>query len=381
MNSAPASTLPASSDAVAPGSPAPADAPALMPAAAGAQATANPLAFFQFLDVAPAAPAPHAVPGEAEALPQAQQAAVPDEAPAAAEPEQEAVLDQSLLAAMAMPMMPSMMTMPAAMRVFAGMPEQPRAADAAPAAAAAIPSELPQAASARPAELPPQPAVAAPVSETVQPARAMAQPAAPTPQAAPAAGVAQPAASQAETTSGEAPAPANGAIAVAAPNTANPAPRETAALTLSGPPTAWRQPLREALGERLNLQVGKHAEQAVIRLEPPMLGRVEISIRHAAGSLEVNISATHGEVLRQLNGVSEQLRNDLAGRQYSDVSVNVTQAPRAQAMAQSGAGFHADAQGRGRQQEQQQDQQNRQPGAALLDAHQPDAAFSLNARA
>jgi flagellar hook-length control protein FliK len=113
-----------------------------------------------------------------------------------------------------------------------------------------------------------------------------------------------------------------------------------------------------------------------------MLGRVEISIRHAAGSLEVNITATHGEVLRQLNTVSENLRNDLAGRQYSDVSVNVSQAPRAQAMAQSGAGLNADAQGgRGRQQEQQQDQQARQPGAALLEAHQPNTAFSLSGRA
>lgn len=149
-------------------------------------------------------------------------------------------------------------------------------------------------------------------------------------------------------------------------------------MTLSGPPTAWRQTLQDALGERLNVQLGKNAEQAVIRLEPPMLGRVEISIRHAAGSLEVNITATHGEVLRQLNTVSEHLRNDLAGRQYSDVSVNVSQAPRAQATAQSGTGFSGDAQGRGRQQEQQQD---KQPGAALADAHQPNAAFSLSGRA
>jgi flagellar hook-length control protein FliK len=163
-----------------------------------------------------------------------------------------------------------------------------------------------------------------------------------------------------------------------APSAPAAAPRDGAPLTLAGPPTAWRQSLQEALGERLNIQLTKNAEQAVIRLEPPMLGRVEISIRHIAGSLEVNITATHSEVLRQLNSVSDNLRSDLAGRQYTDVSVNVSQAaPRAQAAAQHGAG--ADPQGRGRQQGQDQDE--RAPGSALADAHQPNTAFSLSARA
>jgi flagellar hook-length control protein FliK len=171
-----------------------------------------------------------------------------------------------------------------------------------------------------------------------------------------------------------------GVFGVAAPAAPGAAPREAAAtLVLAGPPTAWRQSLQDALGERLNLQLGRNAEQAVIRLEPPMLGRVEISIRHAAGSLEVNISATHSEVLRQLNTVSDNLRNDLAQRQYTDVSVNVTQAaPRAQA-AQAGAGFGADAQGRGRQQGQDGDE--RAPGAALAEANQSTTPFSLNGRA
>ncbi|MGH8854027.1 MAG: flagellar hook-length control protein FliK, partial [Telluria sp.] len=151
-------------------------------------------------------------------------------------------------------------------------------------------------------------------------------------------------------------------------------------LALSGPPTAWRQSLQEALGERLNLQLTKNAEQAVIRLDPPMLGRVEISIRHSAGALEVNITATHSEVLRQLNTVSDHLRSDLAGRQYLDVSVNVSQStPRAQAAAQAGAGFGPDAQQRGRQQGQDQDE--RAPGAALAEANQSNTAFSLSARA
>jgi len=400
MNSAMSVTLPTSGEPAAASSPAPVDGLPLAPALAGVQAAANPLAFLQFLQLDTAAPPAQAdAPEEAPALPEAQHAEAPGQQPAASEAAQEDVLDPSLLAVMTMPLMPSMMAMPAALpaavRASAGMPEQPRAADTAPVAAAtAAPTELSLTALARaaaPTELPltalarasvpaeqlqqsaPQPALPAPRGEAAaQPARA-----APATPAAPAAAASQPAAPQAEHAGTDVQASGGAGFTVAAP-APGAAPRETSTVTLVGPPTAWRQTLQEALGERLNLQIGKNAEQAVIRLEPPMLGRVEISIRHAAGSLEVNITATHGEVLRQLNTVSENLRNDLAGRQYSDVSVNVSQAPRAQAMAQSGAGFNADAQGRGRQQEQGQDTQ---PGAALAEAHQPNAAFSLSGRA
>ena len=157
--------------------------------------------------------------------------------------------------------------------------------------------------------------------------------------------------------------------------------RGAASLTLAGPPSAWRQSLHEALGERLQLQVGRNAEQATIRLDPPMLGRIDISIRHSGGNLEVHIAATNTEVLRQLNTVSDSLRNDLAGRQYSNVSVNVTEAPRAQASAQAGnqpsGQPGADAQGRGRHQEQEQ---ARTPGLALQDAGEAGSLFSLYSR-
>jgi flagellar hook-length control protein FliK len=165
------------------------------------------------------------------------------------------------------------------------------------------------------------------------------------------------------------------AFGVAAPASAA-AQRGADTVTLSGPPTAWRQTLHEALGERLQLQLGKNAEQAVIRLEPPMLGRVEIAIRHSAGALEVHISATHGEVLRQLQSVSENLRNDLAQRQFTDVAVNVTQAARG---ANAAPQFAGEGGNRGRQQDGQQ--QEHAPGNALAEANEGASAFSLNARA
>jgi flagellar hook-length control protein FliK len=176
-------------------------------------------------------------------------------------------------------------------------------------------------------------------------------------------------------------APASAASVIAG-TAIQPAPARGAdSLTLTGPPSAWRQSLHEALGERLQLQIGRNAEQATIRLDPPMLGRIDISVRHSGGNLEVHIAATNTEVLRQLNTVSDSLRNDLAGRQYSNVSVNVTEAPRAQASTQAGnqpsGQPGADAQGRGRQQEQEQ---ARTPGLALNDAGEAGSLFSLYSR-
>jgi flagellar hook-length control protein FliK len=142
---------------------------------------------------------------------------------------------------------------------------------------------------------------------------------------------------------------------------------------LAGPPTAWRQSLQEALGERLNIQVGKNMEQAVIRLEPPQLGRIDIAIRHSAGMLEVNISATNGEVLRQLQTVSDHLRSDLSQRQFTEVAVTV-----APAQKNSAAPFGDPQQGRGRQ--QGREPEDKQPGRALAEASNNPSAFSLGGR-
>jgi len=142
---------------------------------------------------------------------------------------------------------------------------------------------------------------------------------------------------------------------------------------LAGPPTAWRQSLQEALGERMHLQVGKGIEQAVIRLDPPQLGRIDIAIRHSAGSLEVNISATNSEVLRQLQTVSDNLRSDLSQRQFTEVAVTVAPAPKSGA-----APFGDPQQGRGRQQDREQE--DKQPGRALAEAGNNASGFSLGGR-
>jgi flagellar hook-length control protein FliK len=100
------------------------------------------------------------------------------------------------------------------------------------------------------------------------------------------------------------------------------------------------------------------------------MGRIDIAIRHSAGSLEVNITATNSEVLRQLQTVSDNLRSDLSQRQFTEVAVTVAPAPKNNA-----APFGDPQQGRGRQQGREQEDQ--QPGRALAEANDNPSGFSL----
>ncbi len=108
-----------------------------------------------------------------------------------------------------------------------------------------------------------------------------------------------------------------------------PAPQHTtewAPLSLpAATPARWAPTLAATLGERLTVQADHAIQNAVIRLDPPMLGSVEIAIRHEAGSLVVQLTASNSDVVRQLQTVSDTLRNDLMQRQFTDVSVSVGQ--------------------------------------------------------
>ena len=150
---------------------------------------------------------------------------------------------------------------------------------------------------------------------------------------------------------------------------ANGAPQAGEALQLSGSPEQWQQPLRAALGDRLQLQLARNDERAVIRLEPPNMGSVEISVRHSGGALQINISASHSEVLRQLNTIGDTVRQDLSQRQFGEVAVTVS-ASNARSLADGG-------QQQRQQEAQQQREQQRQPGRALEDGDAGATTFAM----
>lgn len=346
-------------------------APALPQGEAAPAAPAQPaLAFAQWLGLEQIAP----VPADAAAAVTPDTAVPETDIPA---DEQQQIADTPLLGAMSMPMplMPQMQIAQATLAaVVAALPGVPAAKESAPAADTEL--SLPGAAAPARREGRVELAavqVAAPALPLAEVPVEAAQGAAakPAPAAVPAEVLASKGDAQQDQAASATERSVTVGVAAPAPGAT---PRTADTVTLSGPPTAWRQTLQEALGERMQLQVGKNAEQAVIRLDPPMLGRVEIAIRHSAGSLEVHITATHGEVLRQLQSVSEGLRNDLAQRQFSDVSVNIAPAPR----AANGAPMFAGGEGRGRQQDGRQQEQG--PGEALAEANLGTSPFSLNGR-
>lgn len=141
-------------------------------------------------------------------------------------------------------------------------------------------------------------------------------------------------------------------------------------------PRQWQQPLMQALGDRLQLQIAARSEQAVIRLDPPLLGRVEIAIQHQAGDLQVRLSASHPEVTRQLQHISDGLRQELAQRQTGEVTVQVSQ------RALSDQGGQTD-QPQGQRRQAEAEGEARKPGRALsedIEAQAPTFAQRLGGR-
>jgi flagellar hook-length control protein FliK len=126
-----------------------------------------------------------------------------------------------------------------------------------------------------------------------------------------------------------------------------------------------RSALEVALGDRLQLQITQRSEQAVIRLDPPSMGTIEIVIQREGGNIQVHLRASNAEVARQLHGIGDSLRQDLINRQSGDVSVHVSDSSR----EQHGAG----------QQGQRQSQAQREaPGRALSESNEESAkSFTL----
>lgn len=153
---------------------------------------------------------------------------------------------------------------------------------------------------------------------------------------------------------------ANDAAAAMAANTlSNEAPALHAPAHAAG--TAARLPsaLVDALGERIETQLQRGSERTVIRLDPPMQGQLEITIRREAGAIQVHLSATSADVVKQLQAISDSLRQDLGARQGGDVSVVVSQ--------------HTARDGDGRGRHAAPAPEQAEPGRALAEAEEGQA--------
>ena len=101
--------------------------------------------------------------------------------------------------------------------------------------------------------------------------------------------------------------------------------QEAAAAT---PTPQARQTLVQALGEHLQVQIANGSQNAVIRLDPASMGSIDIVIRHEAGAVQVHLTASNSEVVSQLQGIGDALRQDLSQRHQGAISVQVSDGSR-----------------------------------------------------
>ncbi|HHL4082073.1 flagellar hook-length control protein FliK [Burkholderia sola] len=140
--------------------------------------------------------------------------------------------------------------------------------------------------------------------------------------------------------------------------------------TATGAPTARQQKLIDALGERLSVQMAQGMRQAVIRLEPGSNGSIRIDLRQNVNGMAVHLSATHPEVVLQLQAIGESLRQDLGARHGGDVTVQVS----------AGRQSHGEAGGSGGREHPPRDEPpTRGPGGGLASAG-GDSIFELAPR-
>ncbi|WP_193727246.1 flagellar hook-length control protein FliK [Burkholderia sp. BE17] len=148
---------------------------------------------------------------------------------------------------------------------------------------------------------------------------------------------------------------------------ATPAGLAAEAATASLVPTESQQKLIDALGDRLSMQAAQGMRQAVIRLDPHLNGSVRIDVRQNANGIAVHLSATHADVVYQLQAIGESLRQDLGARHGGDVTVQVSASRQGHADAGASGGRERHTRG---------DAPDQSPGRGLTAAG-GDASFEL----
>lgn len=95
-------------------------------------------------------------------------------------------------------------------------------------------------------------------------------------------------------------------------------------IRLQGNESRWAQQLQSALGERLQVQVKNQVQHATIRLDPPEMGKIDISVNIENGRMQVTIHSSSAEIGRVLQQGSNELRQNLTEQNLVQVNVQVS---------------------------------------------------------
>jgi len=99
---------------------------------------------------------------------------------------------------------------------------------------------------------------------------------------------------------------------------------EWRAETLKGTQNEWGQRLLNVLGDKVSLQIGQQLQRAHIRLDPPHLGSIEISIDIDGDKTSVNLVTSNAQVREAISQTLEQLRQTLLQNGSVSVDLNLS---------------------------------------------------------
>lgn len=85
----------------------------------------------------------------------------------------------------------------------------------------------------------------------------------------------------------------------------------------------WSQQLHSVLNDRLQIQSDNRIQHATIRLDPPEMGKIDISLHMEGGKLQVQINASQNDVYKALQQISNELRLNLVDQNFTQVSVQI----------------------------------------------------------
>ncbi|SDV46941.1 flagellar hook-length control protein FliK [Chitinasiproducens palmae] len=107
------------------------------------------------------------------------------------------------------------------------------------------------------------------------------------------------------------------------------------------------------LGTRLAYQVGEGVERAELRLDPPLLGTVQVTVRREHGGLAVSVRTASESVAAALQPLSGMIREELTQRQGGQITLSIragvsaaataVAAPNHAGSASAGGGWRSDA--------------------------------------
>ena len=98
---------------------------------------------------------------------------------------------------------------------------------------------------------------------------------------------------------------------------------EWSAVKMESQQNAWSKQLFNVLQDRIEMQVHQNIKQANIRLDPPDLGRLDLSVRMDGDRLTVIINTSNSMIREALQASLQQLRSELSNQFGAGVDVNV----------------------------------------------------------